>query len=185
MIAAIILESLYVTKKVETEYYSPTQLYTAENKGTTDTWNTDYTIAGLDVSDIYFHGPKTDEGIKYRKYVKKGTTITMYLENDTADTLYLELPLTGYYGYDIQSSPDNEETPYLTSQRGEHEDIRVAVPGGYSGNIKISYCGNYAFHIADAVSIVTIIIIAIQLIKKLNKKINKKLFFIEIKQQVE
>jgi hypothetical protein len=135
---------------------SPARLYTAENMGTTNTWNVNFMPEECTLADFYYHQPVADEGLTYSDYEKNGTTITLNLDNTTKQLLYLEVPLTAYKGYGIRTDAADGELPYITEERGAHGDIRIAVPAHYQGTLTISYQGFALFRAAEMISLVSI-----------------------------
>ena len=78
------------------------------------------------------------------------------MENTTGEERFIEIPLIGYMGYGLDC--DGADTiPYIAEQRGQHGDLRIAVPGGYQGNIRVSYQGLISFRIAEWISIITLL----------------------------
>jgi hypothetical protein len=137
---------------------SAIRLYTAENMGTINTWNFNFMPEDCMLSDFYYHQPVADEGLTYYNYTKNGTTVTMELDNTTDGTLYLELPLTGYKGYELKSEM-SDDTPSITEERGAHGDIRIAVPAHYQGTITIAYGGIKIFRVSELITIVSVVLL--------------------------
>ena len=96
----------------------------------------------------------------WRDYEKKGTSVAIFLENTSAEVRYLELPLMGYKGYAIEEMGGGTP-PVIAQERGVHNDLRIQVPGGYQGEVHVFYQGFTVFHIAEAVSLITILVILI------------------------
>lgn len=143
---------------------SATRLYTAENMGNISVSNAEYCLKDIYGTNYYSHSLRADEGLVWTDYEKRGTNITIYVENPTNQLHYMEFPLIGYRGYTAkavakESNPSPAELPYICEERGEHGDLKLAVPAGYCGNIRISYQGFPIFRIAEAVSLVTILAI--------------------------
>lgn len=163
----IIGSALYLVNDV---CYSciPVRLYSAENIGAVSVVNGEYLLEGDDLGDYYPHAPKATDGLVYQDYFKKGTEATVYVENITDKELYLELPITGYKGYAIEDinrqkdageaiRDDGKQLPYLTEERGEHGDLRIAVPAGYAGTLRVWYRGFWFFRAAEGVSLATVL----------------------------
>ncbi len=132
------------------------RVYAPECFGTVFVGNGEYLLSGVSVQDYYYHDPVAEDGLTYSEYEKNGTTITIRLENDTETTKHIELPLTGYLGYSI-SSVAGDLGPYITEERGNHQDLRIAVPAGFSDRIRVSYTGPVYFKIADWISAISIL----------------------------
>lgn len=118
------------------------------------------TLLSAVLSDEYsYHDPVAQEGIKWWGYDKNGTEITISVKNETEEILYIDFPLLGYQGYAVHGETFEEERPYIAEERGDHGDLCVAVPAGYQGEIRVCYDGSVLFHIAEAVSLVSIVMI--------------------------
>ncbi len=146
----------------------PIRLYTAQNMGSASVVNGEYLLAGeqqgeaspapiSEVAGMGFHDPAADPGLVWTEYVKEGLEVRLFVENRTEEELYVELPLTGYRGYDMETAPGTA-LPYITEERGAHGDLRIAVPAGYSGRIHVSYKGFAVFRAAEAVSLLTLLL---------------------------
>lgn len=133
------------------------RLYTAENMGNVSVINGEYLLKETDVSQMQYHAPVADEGLLWGDYDKKGLTINLHVENRSAQELYMELPLTGYRGYGIDADGETA-VPYIAGDRGTHGDLRIAVPPGYAGDIRVSYKGFFLFRAAEAISGVTVLL---------------------------
>ena len=139
----------------------PVRIYTAENMGSISVVNGEYLLAGTSPWEISlqqrgYHDPVTDEGLLWEDYTKEGLTIQLYIENPTAEELYAELPLTGYRGYGIETDTGTAQ-PYITEERGAHGDLRIAIPAGYAGNVKVSYKGFAIYRLAEGISLLSIL----------------------------
>lgn len=133
---------------------SATRIYSAENMGTISVINGEYLLGGSAVGDYRSHGPVADEHITWSDYEKKGTVIRMNIANSSPGTEYIEVPLTGYKGYTVTSPLS------IADERGAHSDLRIAVPGGYSGDITIRYKEAPLYLAADIVSLISIFALA-------------------------
>lgn len=133
-------------------------LYEAEGMGTNNVGNGEYLLAeaGDFALDIHYHDPVADGELAWSDYTQSGTNVSLSLHNTADRILFMEIPLMGYKGYQIQSSKQVSELPYITEEMGAHGDLRIAVPVGYEGKISISYKGFPIFHIAEAVSVITL-----------------------------
>ena len=133
-------------------------LYEAKNTGTRNVGNGEYLLeeVGRFARDVYYHEPIAEDGLEWSDYQQSGTNAELYLENQTEGTLHVEIPLMGYKGYKLKVSEQAQDVPYITEGVGNHGDLRIAVPAGYQGRISISYAGFPIFHVAEAVSLVTL-----------------------------
>lgn len=133
-------------------------LYNQEYVGTTGILNGEWLLAGSDPNEIRYHGPVAEDGLTWRDYEKNGTSVDIFLENDSAETRCLELPLMGYKGYTVEET-DGEGTaaPTVMQKRGAHNDLRIEVPGGYQGRIHVAYEGSLLMRMAEIVSLMSIL----------------------------
>jgi len=150
-----ILSAVYHVNNIVFEA-EPVFLYNEENMGTGNVASGEYLLAGMELSDLYYHDPVAEEGLSWSNYEKKGTNITVLLENTADKIRYFDVPLIGYKGYGVRASDAEDGGPYVAEERGEHGDLRLAVPAGYRGTVCISYEGTVLFHLAEAVSLLAL-----------------------------
>ncbi len=145
---------------------NPIWLYNAENMGTIFVGSGEYLLAGTDKEAFSYHEPVADEGVQWTNYERHGNQRWLEVSNHTANEGYLEVPVIGYKGYELDSRVQTGEAPYITEQRGAHGDLRIAIPAGFSGKLHIAYKGFFSDRIAEIVSIVSIIGILLFAIKE-------------------
>lgn len=136
---------------------TPIRLYTAENMGSVSVVNGEYLLANTVLEELQYHAPAADEGLLWRDYAKRGLEVCIHVENPTIEELYMDLPLTGYRGYGVEADA-GRPTPYVTQERGAHGDLRIAVPPGYAGDIRVSYRGFPIFRAAEGISGITVLL---------------------------
>jgi hypothetical protein len=143
---------------------SPTRLYSAENMGQISVGAGEYLLREInwyEAGDLYtYHKPVAEEGLNYTDYYKKGTNISIHVQNTQDTQRYLEIPLISYPGYGISCIPDDDttsDTPIISLQNGSHEDLRIAIPDSWSGTIRIRYKGFLLFRVAELVTLFTIL----------------------------
>lgn len=145
------------------------RLYSARNMGTASVVNGEYLLADTDVSQLRCHDPVADEGLLWGDYEKEGLAISLYVENQTEQELYMELPLTGYRGYVIDAEKGSADC-YITQVRGEHGDLRIAVPPHYAGDMRVSYKGFFLYRVAEGISWMTAFLcMGVSLVKRRGK----------------
>ena len=153
---------------------SATYLYDGVNMGTISVGNGEYLLEEVPIFALgmYYHDPVAEDGLRWSHYEKKGTDINLSLENTTAETRYLELPLMGYKGYAVNIlRSEGQSEPYITEEVGNHGDLRIAVPAGYQGDIMVSYDGFPSFHVAEIVSLVSLAAIMVVYLYGKRKKV--------------
>lgn len=136
----------------------PVRVYTAENLGTTSfLTGAEFLPAGTSPEQFHYHGPVADEELQWRDYDKKGVQIDLHVNNTSDREAFIELPVTGYKGYNLKCEGTDEEQPYITEERGNHGDLRIAVPAGYEGSVLVRYGSIPVNRAAEVVSLVTVI----------------------------
>lgn len=136
-------------------------LYEPKNMGTISVGNGEYLLeeVGDFALDLYYHDPVADAGLEWSDYEKKGTRVSLSVDNTSDGVSFIEIPLMGYKGYSVMALDDGDEgaeTPYITEEVGNHGDLRIAVPAGYQGSLLISYQGFPFFRAAETVSWVSL-----------------------------
>lgn len=133
----------------------PVRLYSAENLGTTSIVRGEYLLEGSSVENYRYHDPIADEHITWSDYEKEGSLIRMKVTNSSSVTEYIELPLTGYKGYVVTSPLTIAEE----GGRGFNNDLRIAVPGGYSGEAVVRYREPPLWLAADFISLLSMLLL--------------------------
>lgn len=151
---------------------SPVFLYAAENMGTNSVGNGEYLLEEMPLFalDMYYHKPVAEAGLEWSDYEQRGTRISLQVDNKAKEARFLELPLGGYQGYTVKSDVSrNAEQPEIADQVGTHGDLRVRIPAGFYGKIRVFYEGFGIFHIAEAVSLVSVAVLLVGWIRKKGK----------------
>jgi len=146
----------------------PIYLYTTENMGSIAVAYGEYLPYDADPEDYHVHMPYAEEGMTYTDYEKKGLQIEMTISNPTDKDLGLELPLTGYKGYAVETvgDADSETKVRIDEERGMHGDLKLIVPAGYEGTIRVWYNGFALFRMAELISLIGIIgVVAMEVMK--------------------
>lgn len=132
-------------------------LYSMENMGTISVEGGEYLLKGSTEEDYYQHLPVAEEGLTYTDYEKQGLRIRITLSNPTDQELSLELPLTGYKGYTVESTEtgDGETEVRIAGDRGAHGDLKLIVPAGYEGTVCVRYQESAFFRAAEMISLIT------------------------------
>lgn len=125
------------------------QVYSAENLGHSAVLGAEYLPEGTDISHMTYHAPVLSEGVAMTAYEKDGLKVEAYVE---ADGGYIEFPMLYYKGYEACVRDTGEK---LTVIKGDHTDVRVLFPQGFSGEILVRYAPPWYWHIAEALSVMT------------------------------
>ncbi len=150
------------------------RLYSAQNVGTTAVLGAEYLPVGVDLSHMTYHAPVLSEGVSMKDYKKDGLSVTAVLEypgdglaameSVRADsgagnlaagemtTGYAEFPMLYYKGYRAKESESGES---LAVVKGDNGDVRVLLPEGFAGTVRVWYAGMWYWRLAEAVSMLT------------------------------
>lgn len=149
----------------------PVWLYNAENMGSVSVGNGEYLLLETELSELSYHKPVAEDGLHWSQYEQEGTNVWIALDNTTDEVRYIEIPLFGYKGYGITKMTGDTDEVFITEERGAHGDLRLAVPAGYLGKIQIAYVGSVLFHLAEAVSFVSLAVILLQYFYQKRKRV--------------
>lgn len=133
----------------------PIRLYNRENYAKVSVGNAEYLLDDSKLFDYQYHEPLLDDGLNMRNYKKKGLQVDAEIENTSSEIRYVEFPLTGYLGYQIEVDSYEMNVPFINPTRGAHGDLKVAIPGEYKGNLSIRYREPHCFRVAGVISAIT------------------------------
>ena len=139
-------------------------LYEPNNMGTISMGFGEFLLEEVEIFglNLYYHEPVADTGLEWSDYRKKGTDVDISLNNTSDRTLSVEIPLMGYKGYGIEVLSNEgigTAIPYIAEAVGNHGDLKVDVPAGYQGAISISYQGFAIFHVAEVISVLSLVFV--------------------------
>jgi len=137
-------------------YINPVFLYTAENMGTVSVVNGEYYLEGMNKDTLCYHDPIGQGDLIWYDYTKKGTNVSVYVENNAYTARTIDLPLLGYLGYKAKGVSWEGDLPYIADERGEHGDLRIIIPSGSHGYLQVQYEELPVYLAADVISLVTL-----------------------------
>lgn len=153
---ASVLFSLYQTNDllfVKEEYL---RLYSMENIGTTAALGAEYLPIGADMTFSY-HGAVPSDGVTVEDFEKENLdTVTQLAVESSDGEHYVELPLLLYKGYRAEDTETGERFEIIP---GNHYDVRVLLPAGYSGTLHTWYAGMWYWRAAEAVSLLGAVVV--------------------------
>lgn len=115
-------------------------------------YSNDYLPAGTDPKLITEGKVLTEGKIFIEDYHKKGTKILCRVTAE--DDGFIDFPLNYYEHYSCFCLENNEELPVSA---GTNNMVRVSVPGGFTGNIEVSFREPLHWRISEAVSLLTLL----------------------------
>ena len=112
---------------------------------------------------------RSSEAISYDGFEKLGSNITLNLNSASDEEQFVDLPLVMYPGY-IAKGTETGQKLYVTY--GTNNMIRVMIPAGFSDTIKVSFAGKWYWHVAEFVSLLTVLYLVFG--HKLSKLLKKQ-----------
>ena len=126
----------------------PYRVYNTHELNTMQMYSYDYLPAGTDPEAIQENAVYSSGIDSLESYQKHGTTITCQISADSEDA-YVEFPLMYYKYYRCRDIHTGEE---LSVRAGTNNMIRVNVPSGYSGSIRLRFEEPWFWRLAEILS---------------------------------
>lgn len=114
----------------------------------------------MDFSQIFSDNSVSGENVVVSGVEREGNEITAVCEM-TGDG-YVEFPLFAYKHYKCE---DLETGETLRDERGDNNRIRVSLPAGYQGSVKVSFRAPWFWRAAEAVSLLTLLGIVFYMVR--------------------
>lgn len=126
----------------------------------------EYVPSGMHFDKNTTYEPSSSGNVTFTDYVKKYTNISFNAtETQNLDGVVL-VPLNAYKGY-VAADKDGNKLELYSDEDGR---FGIIIPAGYSGAVNLSYRGLWYWRISDIISLISVIIFLIYVIKK--RKIN-------------
>lgn len=130
---------------------APLRLYSAQNMGSISILGGEYLPTGVEFSHFdSAHGPVYPENVELTDYEKRGLAVEAGIQAEGSG--WVEFPLLYYKGYRACVSGTGEG---LTVQKGDNADVRVLLPEGFSGKIRVWYAEMWYWHLAEVISVLS------------------------------
>lgn len=143
--------SLYQTNDTLMEKEGILRLYSAENIGHTVLLGGEYLPEGTEINFSY-HSAVPSAGVEVLSFEKENLDTVTHVEVASGGGEYwVELPMLCYKGYRAQDM-DTGESFEVTA--GTNHEVRVLLPEGYHGDLRVWYAGMWYWRAAEAVSLV-------------------------------
>ncbi|MCR5715587.1 MAG: hypothetical protein K6G23_01900, partial [Lachnospiraceae bacterium] len=147
--AAILLSTMFLNGLLET---SPLyRIYDAHAMGNAYLSGREYLPVGTDENALLAGTYTCEDGVDMTETLKQGTTIVMQVENTANDARAIEVPLLYYSGYQAIDKEGNA----LPLSYGTQQVIRVIVPAGYAGEIRIAFIPPLSWRVAEVLSLLS------------------------------
>ena len=126
------------------------QIYSISNLGDAIVMSGEYLLK--DTNDKYkYHAALPSEGVTVESFEKDYLdTYTYVITGDEDKEYYIELPMILYKGYNAVDINTGESFELC---KGDNGHIRVMLPAGFEGAVRVWYSPMWYWHIAEAVSV--------------------------------
>lgn len=111
--------------------------------------------------------PENETDIEIVSYEKKNSKITMECKNSSSEERKIQIPFLDYKGY-VAENADTGDTLSMTCD--EQHVLSVILPGNFSGKIEVSFRQPWYWRVAEAVSLLMLLILLFVCRKDIWKK---------------
>lgn len=131
------------------------EYYAYGQSGDTGVTYPEYMIPGSDAQRTTERTVLAEGDVAFEGYDKQGTTITgdVSAQTDAA----LTFPLFGFDGYEAEANGQRMEV-----ELGDNNRLKVLLPEGTQGEMKVWFAGKGYWRIADAISAVTLVALVVR-----------------------
>ena len=95
----------------------------------------------------------SSEMVSYDGYTKEGTNLEIHVSSESDSEQYVELPLLMYPGYQALAADTKHK---LAVTYGDNNVVRVMIPAGFEGIVKVSFAGKWYWTVAEILSVLTL-----------------------------
>lgn len=151
-LAACVLTGIFTGTYImnDREGSSPaTYVYDIDKLGRTDHNVKEYLRYGTDIEALVPNRVCASEGVTFENYTKQYVTITLDGMNTSGEEGYIEVPLLYYDEYVAKDT----QGVRLKTVPGDNNVLRVILPAGYEGSIRISYKEPISWRICEVLSL--------------------------------
>ena len=132
----------------------------------TYTWDRQYLLSDTDREQTKNFDLYASEGVQITEDSREDGTYKYYIDNPSATEGYADLDILMYKGYKDYTDDGNE----LDLDFGTNNRVRVTIPGGFNGNVTISFYEPIYWRIAECISLLSMISCVIAVVKIFRKK---------------
>lgn len=157
MCGASIVLSLFQTNDALLNGDVPLRIYSIENIGHSAVLGAEYLPLNSELPSSY-HGANASEGVSVLSFEKENLNTRTELTVEAGEEeYYVELPMLCYKGYRAKDTETGESFEVVP---GNNYEVRVLLPAGYRGTLRVWYAGMWYWRLAEAVSLVCFLAIA-------------------------
>lgn len=128
----------------------------------TYTWDRQYLLSDTDREQTKNFDLYASEGVQITEDSREDGTYKYYIDNPSETEGYADLDILMYKGYKAYTDDGNE----LDLDFGTNNRVRVIIPGGFNGNVTISFYEPIYWRIAECISLLSIIACALVLFNR-------------------
>ncbi len=122
----------------------------------------EYVLYGTDLSKLKYNEVSSSDEVICSNYSNGALSGSVYAENIGNIDGYIDFPLLNYRHYSAKDEYGNN----LIIANGDNNLVRVIIPVGCSGRIIVKYLPPFYWRIAEAITILAVLIIVLSLIRK-------------------
>ena len=137
------------------EYF---ELYNEEGMGFGYISGAEYLIEGTEGDKLTFADPVAGKSVEIQGFEKSYLRAELYCTNGQAGESYVDLPMLLYKGYLAVREDTGQK---LTLASGENHVIRILIPGGFEGKIKVDFVSPAYWRISEWVTVLAVVVIAL------------------------
>ncbi len=146
------------------------RVYNSEGMGTGYISGAEYLPYGAEPSLFVPHDPVANGDVTIENYEKKPLGAFVQVQNRENTEINLSFPLLYYKGY---RAFDGNTGRALEVAPNERFEVSVTLPAGYEGNVEVKFVSPVYWHVAEMVTLITLISIpGGRIIKGLKKRKN-------------
>lgn len=113
-----------------------------------------FSLPGSEITDVDVSSAVTSSDDMILEDIRrKGFTFDIRLQNKSDSEQYVQLPVWNYYGYRTDAADDG-----IGISDGEHRRVRISVPAGYAGEVRVRWSEPVYWRMSEIVSVVSAIL---------------------------
>lgn len=116
--------------------------------------NGEYLLAGTETSQTVYIDPHAGEGVEILGLTKEDENYVVSCNNPSWEESWVTVPVFAYKGYVAE---DVESGQRFEIQTGENNVVKIVLPAGYAGSIKVSFEQPAVWRVAELLSAVMVI----------------------------
>lgn len=170
IVAATLLSTLFFTNH-ELQLRAWSDLRDAACMGADVLGGKEYLLEGTDMSQLDYTAESSGPNVTCSSYEKEDSTVIMHCSNTGNTDSYMEITLLNYKGYHAWNTDTGES---MQIENGDQNLIRVVIPAGFQGNITVSFTGEWYWRVADAITLLTLLGMALYGVHQTRKSYREK-----------